>query len=85
MKMKLLQWGYTKKHNIKAFFDYCPNSSVIFRQIQDYYFIYIVNWSEHDLIISKKELVIMEQLLNTELGTIEAYEKRKSKQDIVLT
>lgn len=83
--MNLLQWGYTKKHNIIAFYDYCPNSSVIFRQIQDYYFIYIINWSENDPVISKKELIVMEQLLNKELGTIEAYEKRKSNQTTVLT
>ncbi|MBM6618175.1 hypothetical protein [Bacillus suaedaesalsae] len=83
--MLLLQWGYTKKYNIKAIFDYCPNSTVIFRQIQDYYFVYIVNWSEPDPIIDRDNLVLMEQLLNKELGTLEAYEKRKSNQSNVLT
>ncbi|KAA0546598.1 hypothetical protein FZW96_15265 [Bacillus sp. BGMRC 2118] len=83
--MILTDWGYTKKKNIKAMFDYCPNSTVIFRQIQDYYFIYLVNWSNSDPLISKNELVNMEILLNKELGTLEAYERRKSTQYNVFT
>lgn len=78
-EMQLLKWTYTKRYNIKAFFDIYPNSRVIFRQIGQYYFIYIVNWSEQDLPVLRSDLEKMELLLNRELGTEEAYLNRKSK------
>jgi diacylglycerol kinase (ATP) len=76
--MELIKWSYTKRQNIKAIFDYCPSSTVIFRPIRDFYFIYIVNWSESDPVITKDKLATMEQLLNKELGTENEYLNRKS-------
>ncbi len=87
MTMKLLQWGYTKRKNIKAIFDYCPYSTVIFRPIRDYYFVYIINWSDSDPVVSREKLIQMEQLLNEDLGTDHEYANRKSgtKKPMVLT
>ena len=75
--MKLIKWSYTKRYNIKAQFDVFPNSIATFRQIKDYYFIYTVNWSLGDPVVSKIALEEMEWLLNKELGTLESYNKRK--------
>ena len=75
--MKLTKWSYTKRYNIKAQFDVFPNSFVIFRQIKDYYFVYTVNWSLGDPVVSKTALEKMEWLLNKELGTLENYSLRK--------
>ncbi len=77
--MKLISWTYTKRYNIKAIYDIFPHSNVIFRLIHNYYFIYIVNWSEQDPPVEKKDLVQMELLLNDELGTGHFYRNRKSK------
>lgn len=74
--MKLTKWSYTKRYNIKAQFDVFPNSVVIFRQIKDYYFVYTVNWSLTDPVVSKTALGEMEWLLNKELGTLESYNLR---------
>ncbi|MFD1735369.1 hypothetical protein ACFSCX_02210 [Bacillus salitolerans] len=76
--MKLLNWSYTKRYNIKARYDYCPFSSVIFRPINEYYFVYIINWSEKDPIVTREHLALMELLINRELGTEEHYLSRKS-------
>ncbi|MBS8264429.1 hypothetical protein DYI25_08275 [Mesobacillus boroniphilus] len=75
--MKLSKWSYTKRYNIKAQFDVFPNSVVIFRQIKDYYFVYTVNWSFSDPVVSKTVLEEMERLLNKELDTLESYSRRK--------
>ncbi|MBT2639408.1 MULTISPECIES: hypothetical protein [unclassified Bacillus (in: firmicutes)] len=75
--MKLTKWSYTKRYNIKAQFDVFPNSVVLFRQIKEYYFVYTVNWSLKDPVVSKSELAEMERLLNKELGTLESYRQRK--------
>lgn len=77
--MKISKWAYTKRYNIKAAYDEFPNSSVIFRMIHNYYFVYIVNWSEQDPPVTKNDLVEMELLLNDELGTGHFYRSRKSK------
>lgn len=74
--MKMLKWSYTKRYNIKARFDQFPHSTVIFRKIKDYYFIYTISWSEEDNIVKRQHLKEMEMLLNKELGTIEFYLKR---------
>lgn len=75
--MKLTNWSYTKRYNIKGQFDDFPNSVVIFRQIKDYYFVYTVNWSLSDPVVSKSDLQEMERLLNAELGSLESYYQRK--------
>ena len=79
--MNLTKWSYTKRYNIKAEFDVFPNSVVIFRQIKDYYFVYTVNWSLSDPVVSKTVLGEMEWLLNKELGTLENYSLRKFYQN----
>jgi diacylglycerol kinase (ATP) len=76
--MNLVKWSYTKRYNIKAIYAEFPNSNVIFRRIHNYYFIYIVNWSEKDLPVTKVHLENMEQLLNDELETGHFYRNRKS-------
>ncbi|WP_243292608.1 hypothetical protein [Bacillus sp. FJAT-47783] len=77
--MELLDWGYTRRYNIKAYFSKFPNSLVIFRQITDYYFVYQVKWSDLDPVVNREDLEEMELLINQVLGMEEAYLKRKSK------
>lgn len=76
--MKLVQWSYTKKYNIKALFDKFPSSPVIFRQIKEYYFVYTIKWNPDDPPVRRNDLVYMETLLNSEFGTLENYQKRKA-------
>jgi hypothetical protein len=75
--MKLTKWSYTKRYNIKALFDMYPNSLVIFRQIKNYYFVYTVQWSLKDPVVTKNALEEMELLLNQEIGTDKEYRQRK--------
>ncbi|MGG3449438.1 diacylglycerol/lipid kinase family protein [Domibacillus aminovorans] len=77
--MNLIKWFYTKRYNIKAIYAEFPNSTVIFRPINRYYFVYNVNWSENDPPVTKENLEQMEQGLNDELGTGHFYRNRKSK------
>ncbi|RHW42211.1 hypothetical protein D1B31_06165 [Neobacillus notoginsengisoli] len=76
--MKLVSWSYTKKYNIKAIFDKFPCSLVIFRQIKEYYFVYTIKWNPLDPQVRRADLENMETLLNSELGTLENYQKRKA-------
>lgn len=80
--LKLLKWSYTKKYNIKAYFDLFPNSPVIFRQIKNYYFVYTVKWDDHDPIVKRTDLEEMEILLNTELDTYSFYLNRSKNSAI---
>ncbi|RDU36515.1 hypothetical protein DRW41_13375 [Neobacillus piezotolerans] len=75
--MRLVSWAYTKKYNIKALFDEFPSSTVIFRQIKEYYFIYTIKWHHADPPVKRADLEEMERLLNLELGTYEGYLRRK--------
>jgi hypothetical protein len=75
--MKLTKWSYTNRYNIKALFDMYPNSLVIFRQIKNYYFVYTVQWSLKDPVVTKNALEEMELLLNQEIGTDKEYRQRK--------
>ncbi|RSD26139.1 hypothetical protein [Mesobacillus subterraneus] len=79
--MKLTNWSYTRRYNIKAQFDAFPNSVVLFRRIKDYYFVYTVNWSIQDPVVTKQVLEEMEWLLNKDLGTEDAYRHRKVFRD----
>ncbi|CAM4002237.1 hypothetical protein [Mesobacillus thioparans] len=76
--MKLTRWSYTKRYNIKAYFDIFPNSVVVFRKIKDYYFVYTVNWGMNDPVVTKSALEEMELLLNSEMGTLDGYRLRKA-------
>lgn len=77
--MELLDWSYTKRYNVKAYFSKFPNSLVIFREIKDYYFVYQVKWSDLDPVVLRDDLEEMEILMNDQLGLKEAYMKRKSR------
>lgn len=77
--VKLKRWAYSRRYNIKAVFDKFPNSNVIFRTINQFYFIYIVNWSEKDPVVTRLDLERMEKLLNEEMGTSLFYRQRKSR------
>jgi len=77
--MELLDWGYTRRYNIKAYFSKFPHSLVVFRQIKDYYFVYQVHWKELDPVVTRDDLEEMELLLNQELGLEKAYLNRKSR------
>ncbi|RNA69470.1 hypothetical protein EBO34_05915 [Alteribacter keqinensis] len=75
--MEILDYSYLKRRAMKAWFDEFPNSPVIFRIIGHYYFVYRVMWSNDDPIVERKSLIEMERLINRELGTEDAYLKRK--------
>ncbi|OCA80929.1 hypothetical protein [Pseudobacillus wudalianchiensis] len=77
--MRLKKWTYSRRYNIKAIFDKFPHSNVIFRTINQFYFVYIVNWSEKDPVVTRADLEQMEQLLNEEMGTAFFYHQRKSQ------
>lgn len=75
--MKLIKWSYKKRNNIKAQFDVFPYSLVLFRKIKNYYFVYTVQWSDKDPVITKTELEEMEIILNQEIGADKEYQQRK--------
>jgi len=41
--------------------------------------VYIVNWSEKDPVVTRKDLEEMELLLNEEMGTLMFYLRRRSQ------
>ncbi|MGH2317746.1 hypothetical protein ACRC6Q_08240 [Planococcus sp. SE5232] len=77
--MKLVNWSYAKRYNIKAIFDEFPHVVVLFRQIGGYYFIYSMKGLTPEHIPGRREYVRMEYLLNKELGMLEAYVERKTR------
>jgi hypothetical protein len=82
--MQLLDWSYTKKYSIKAVFQPFSHSTVIFRQIKDYYFVYTVHWSSRDPIVTRNDLETMEILMNKALGTDQAYFRRSAYRPALL-
>ena len=76
--MKMMYWEYAKCGRVKARFDKFPNSTVIFRLIKSYYFVYTVDWSETDHVITKIDLEEAALLINRELGLEEEFLNRKS-------
>ncbi|TCP25583.1 hypothetical protein EV207_12113 [Scopulibacillus darangshiensis] len=76
--MQLLDWGYTWRRGIKARFDTFPHSVVTLRLINDYYFVYSVEWSEDDQVVTKADSEKMGLLINRELGMEREYLRRKS-------
>ncbi|MFS0576407.1 hypothetical protein AB1K83_12280 [Sporosarcina sp. 179-K 3D1 HS] len=77
--MKLIHWAYTRKYQIKAVFDTFPTTVVLFRKISDYYFIFSMSGVDETLLPTRKDYVRMEYLLNKELGTLQAYKRRKRR------
>ena len=76
--MKLLDWVFTRRRGIKATFDKFPNSLVILRLINHYYFVYYVDWSKTDQIVTRVDFEEMGLLINRELGMEKRYLERKS-------
>ena len=76
--LKLIKWSYSRRFNIKASFDSFPHSTVLFRKIKGYYFVYNVYWSPQDPVVTREDLVLMELLLNRELGSEREYINRQS-------
>ncbi|RNF40421.1 hypothetical protein [Planococcus salinus] len=77
--MKLVNWSYAKRYNIKAIFDDFPHVVVLFRQIGGYYFIFSMKGLTPEHIPTRRDYVKMEYLLNKELGMLTAYKERKYK------
>lgn len=75
--MKMTYWEFAKWGRVKAKFDKFPNSTVIFKLINSYYFVYTVDWSKMDCVIEKVDLEVTELLINKELGLEEEYLNRK--------
>ncbi|HSI66286.1 MAG TPA: hypothetical protein VK947_02655 [Planococcus sp. (in: firmicutes)] len=78
--MKLIQWSYAKRYNIKAIYDDFPHVVVLFRQIGGYYFIFSMKGLTPEHIPNRRDYVKMEYLLNKDLGLLEAYKQRKYRE-----
>ncbi|PCK20192.1 hypothetical protein CEY02_14405 [Bacillus pumilus] len=76
--MEILQHSYRKKGQIEFVFDHFPHSPAILTPIRQYYFVRYVKWSQHDPLVTRKDLEEMEFLANTMLGTLQDYRKRKA-------
>lgn len=80
--MKLIQWSYTKRYQVKAIFDEFPDMILIFRTIGSYYFVFTTKGSLVDRYPTRKDYVEMELLINEELQTLPAYINRKSSLEL---
>lgn len=76
--MKIMYWEFTKRGGVKVRFNKFPNSTVIFRLINSYYFVYTVDWSKMDCVITRTNLEKAELLINRELGLEREFLNRKS-------
>ncbi|EPD53963.1 hypothetical protein MHH33_09925 [Paenisporosarcina sp. FSL H8-0542] len=76
--MKLIQWSYTKRYQVKAIFDEFPNMILVFRTIGSYYFIFTTKGSIDNRYPTRKDYVEMELLVNEQLQTLQSYINRKS-------
>ena len=78
--MHLLNWSYTRKYQIKGIFDLFPDTVVIFRKINGYYFIRTMKGLDSLSLPTRNHYVQMEYLVNKELGTLPAYKNRRALQ-----
>ena len=78
--MKMINWEYAKWGRVKARFDKFPNSTIIFRLIKSYYFVYTVDWSETDHVITRTDLEKAELLINRELELGAEFLNRKGSE-----
>ncbi|MET3574875.1 hypothetical protein ACFFIY_10355 [Bhargavaea ullalensis] len=76
--MKLMQWAYTRKYQVKALFDDFPETVFLFRRIGDYYFLYSSRGGEYGMLPERRDYTAMEELVNEELGTLNHYQNRRS-------
>jgi len=81
--LKLVQWSYTKKYQVKAIFDKFPEMIIIFRTIGSYYFVFTTKGTGSDVFPTRKDYVEMELLLNEEMQTLPYYISRKSSAEMV--
>ena len=77
--MKLIQWSYTKRYQVKAIFDKFPDMILIFRTVGSYYFVFTTIGTVSHSYPSRKNYVEMELLINEQLQTLPAYIQRKSE------
>ncbi len=78
--VKMINWEYAKWGRVKARFDKFPNSTIIFRLIKSYYFVYTVDWSETDHVITRTDLEKAELLINRELELGAEFLNRKGSE-----
>ncbi|MFD1203703.1 MULTISPECIES: hypothetical protein [Sporosarcina] len=76
--MKILQWEYTRKYQVKCIFDEFPETVFLFRRVKDYYFLFSMNGLNKNAIPERKDYVRMEYLLNKELCTLDSYRNRSA-------
>ncbi|AOZ89531.1 hypothetical protein BK049_12990 [Bacillus xiamenensis] len=76
--MEILNHSYRKKGQIECLFDDFPHSPAVLTPIRHYYFVRYVKWSKHDPPVTRNDLEEMEILVNTMLGTLPDYRKRKA-------
>ncbi|SEJ17078.1 hypothetical protein SAMN04488127_1171 [Bhargavaea ginsengi] len=78
MDMKIVQWAYARKYQIKAVFDDFPETVFLFRRIGEYYFLFSCTGGEFTRLPEREDYGQMEELVNEELGTLEHYLNRRS-------
>ncbi|MGM9920625.1 MAG: hypothetical protein ACI33O_05215 [Bhargavaea sp.] len=78
MTMKLMQWAYARKYQIKAVFDDFPETVFLFRRIGEFYFLFSCTGGEFTRLPERSDYNRMEELINEELGTLEHYLNRRS-------
>ncbi|MFC7364937.1 MULTISPECIES: hypothetical protein [Bhargavaea] len=78
MTMKLMQWAYARKYQIKAVFDDFPETVFLFRRIGEFYFLFSCTGGEFTRLPERCDYNRMEELINEELGTLEHYLNRRS-------
>lgn len=76
--MKINHWSYTCKYQVKCVFDLFPDTVVVFRKINGYYFINSMKGLDPLSLPTRKSYVQMEYLINKELDTLSAYKNRRA-------
>lgn len=77
-ELKLIQWSYAKRYQVKAIFDEFPDIILIFRSVGSYYFLFTSNGTISHSYPTRKDYVEMELLINEQLQTLPSYIQRKS-------
>lgn len=76
--MKLIRWTFAGRGRLRAYVDIFPNSTVHLSKIRGFYFVHHVQWDEWDPIVENSDLKEIERLVNEEMETINAYNKRRN-------
>ena len=80
--LKLIQWSYAKRYQIKAIFDEFPDMILIFRTVGSYYFVFTTIGTVCHSYPTRKDYVEMELVINEQLQTLPAYIQRKSESEM---